>query len=264
MATFPANADIDFGGTGTATGLKTPVAPSDAATKLYVDSAVEGLAWKDSARVATQGNITLTAPGAAVDGIAMVANDRVLVRAQTAGAENGIYIWNGAAVTMTRSLDASTFDELEQAVVTVEEGTSAAATFRQTVVNGTLGSTTVTFASFGTSAPAATETTSGIAEIASQAETDAGTDDLRIVTPLKGKTASWAGKRYSQTIGDASATTIIVTHSLGTDDVEVYVRETGGSKRPVICEIRHTSTTQVTLVFNTAPALNSLRATVIA
>lgn len=264
MATVPVSANLDLLNDARVTGALPGVAASDYVTMSQLGSAIEGLAWKDGARVSTQGNLNLAAPGASIDGIAMVANDRVLVRAQTTGTENGIYIWNGAAVAMTRSLDASTFDELEQAVITVEEGTSAGATFRQTAVNGTLGSTTVTFGSFGTSAPAATETTPGIAEIATQAETDAGTDDLRIVTPLKGKTSSWAGKRANQTIGDGSATSIVFNHGLGTEDVEIYVRETGGSKRSVICEVRHTSTSQVTLLFNTAPALNALRVTAVA
>jgi hypothetical protein len=266
MATVPYNTDIDFLGVGTATGIKTPVLGSDAANKAYVDSAVEGLAWKDSVRVATQVNLNLAAPGASVDGITMVAGDRILVRAQTAGAENGIYIWNGAAVSATRSLDANTFDELEQAVVSVEEGTSASAGFRQTVANGTLGSTTVTFSSFGISAPAATETTSGIAEIATQAETDAGTDDVRFVTPLKLATYSGRAKRFAQTIGNASLTSIVISHGLGTDDVVVGLRETGGSQRKTECEVRHATpaTGQLTLLFNVAPALNALRVTVTA
>jgi hypothetical protein len=265
MAILPVDNDLDFQGSARAFGLPNPTTATDAATKAYVDSAVEGLAWKDGARVATQGNTNLAAPGASIDGIAMVVNDRVLVRAQTTGTENGIYIWNGAAAAMTRALDASTFDELEQAVLTVEEGSSAGTTFRQTAVNGTLGSTTVTFSSFGTGAPSATETTAGIAELATQAETDAGTDDQRIVTPFKGKTASWAGKRASQTIGDGSATNIIFNHGLGTEDVEIYVRETGGAKRqrPFVV-VEHTSTSQVTLRFNTAPALNTLRVTAVA
>lgn len=264
MANTPVLVDLDFLGQARITGLQAPVSASDAANKGYVDAAVEGLAWKDSVRVATQGNVNLASPGASIDGVSMVGTDRVLVRAQTAGAENGIYVWNGPAVAMSRSLDASTFDELEQAVVTVEEGTSAGASFRQTAVNGTLGSTTVTFANFGTAAPAATETTAGIAEIATQAETNAGTDDQRFVTPLKARNADWAGKRASQTIGDGSATSIVFNHNLGTEDVEIYVRETGGAKRQVIAEVRHTSTTQVTLLFNVAPGLNSLRVTAVA
>ena len=264
MPSIPVSADLDFQGTAKPINLPSPTAATDAATKGYVDSAVEGLAWKDSARVATQGNLNLAAPGAAIDAIAMAANDRVLVRAQTAPAENGIYIWNGAAVAMTRSLDASTFDELEQAVITVEEGTSAGATFRQTAINGTLGTTAVVFSSFGTGAPSATETTAGIAEIATQAETDAGTDDLRIVTPLKLATFAGRARRASTTIGDGSATSIVFTHNLNSDDTEIYVRETGGSKRMVLTEIRHTSVNSVTMLFNVAPALNALRVTAIA
>ena len=196
--------DADFQSTSKVVNLPTPTASGDAVNKAYVDSAVEGLAWKDSCRVATQANLNLASPGATIDGITMASQDRVLVRAQTAGAENGIYVWNGAAVAMTRSLDASTFDELEQAVTTIEEGTSVGTTYRQTAVNGTLGTTAVAWTTFGTSAPAASETTSGIAELATQAETDAGTDDLRIVTPLK--LANWSGriKRFPATSATAA------------------------------------------------------------
>ena len=264
MPSVPVSVDLDFQNAARVTGALPGVAASDYVIKSQLDSAIEGLAWKDGARVATQGNLNIAAPGASIDGIVMVANDRVLVRAQTTGTENGIYIWNGAAVAMTRALDASTFDELEQAVITVEEGTSAGATFRQTAVNGTLGSTTVTFGSFGTSAPAATETTAGIAEIATQAETDAGTDDVRFVTALKLRTSPFARKAFGATFGDASATTYAINHGLGTLDVDVTVWETGGLQREITCEKRRISTTQVNVMFNVARALNSLRAVVTA
>ena len=158
--------DQDFGSVSKLTNLPAPVGANDAVRLADLNSAVEGLAWKDSCRVATTANLNLAAPGATIDGITMAANDRVLVKAQTAGAENGIYIYNGSAVAATRALDANTAAELEQAVTTVEEGTSAAATFRQTAVNFTLDTTTVTWVAFGTSAPAASETTAGIAELA--------------------------------------------------------------------------------------------------
>jgi hypothetical protein len=109
----------------------------------------------------------------------MASQDRVLVRAQSTASENGIYVWNGASTAMTRSLDASTFAELEQAVTTVEEGTSAATTWRQDQINGTIGSSSISWVAFGTAAPAASESTAGIAELATQAETDTGTDDAR-------------------------------------------------------------------------------------
>jgi hypothetical protein len=131
--------DADFGGVGRVVGLLDGVAPQDAATVAQLNAAIEGTAWKDSCRVATQANLNLAAPGASIDSISMATGDRVLVRSQTAPAENGIYVWNGAAVAATRAADASTAAELEQAVVTIEEGTSAGTTWRQTAVNFVLG-----------------------------------------------------------------------------------------------------------------------------
>ena len=259
----PILTDLDFSSVAKAINLPSPTASGDAATKGYVDSAVEGLAWKDSCRVATQANINLASPGATIDGITMATNDRVLVRSQSAGAENGIYVWNGAATPMTRSLDANTAAELEQAVTTVEEGTSAAATFRQTAINFTLGSGAVTWASFGTSAPSASETTAGIAELATQGETDTGTDDLRIVTPLK--LANYSGRKlkFTQTIGDGSATSYAVTHNLGTRDVTVAVYLNSGTYDEVIADVQRTSTNVVTIIFSSAPASNAYRVVVL-
>lgn len=254
--------DVDLGNAARVVNLLDGTAPQHAATVAQLNAAMEGLAWKDSARVSTQGNTSLASPGATVDGVTMAANDRVLVRAQTSQPENGIYIWNGAAVPMTRANDASTFDELESAVITVDEGTSAGSTFRQSAVNGTIGTNNVVWGSFGTSAPAASETLAGIAELATQAETDAGTDDLRIVTPLK--LATWAGRirKFSQTIGDASATSIAVTHNLNTRQLHVGVFQDSGTFDMVDCEVELTSVNSATFKFNAAPALNALRVTI--
>jgi len=255
-------ADFDFQSVSKVINLPSPSSSWDAASKSYVDSLVEGLAWKDSCRVATQSNTNLSSPGSTIDGITMASQDRVLVRSQSTASENGIYVWNGSAVAMTRSLDASTFAELEQAVTTVEEGTSAATTYRQDQINGTIGSSSVSWVTFGTSAPAASETTAGIAELATQAEVDTGTDDLRIVTPLK--LATWSGriKKYSVSIGDGSATSYTVTHNLNSLDVGVTVFQNSNGEE-VITDVTHATVNTLTVVFATAPTSNAYRVVVI-
>lgn len=249
--------DIDMGSAARVLNLPDPTLAQHAATKAYVDSAVEGLAWKDSCRVATVADLTLSGPGATIDGITMVANDRVLVKNQTTTSQNGIYIWNGAAVAMTRSVDASTALELEQAVVTVEEGTSAGATFRQTSVNFTLDSGAVAWTSFGTAAGSASESSAGVIEIATQVEADAGTDDLRAITPLK--MANWSGRKlkFSALIGDGSATSFNVDHNFNTRDVIVEVYRNSGNYDTVICDVTRPTVNRVTLTFAVAPAASA-------
>jgi hypothetical protein len=250
---------LDFGNARKIINLPDGVDPQDPATVAQLKSAVEGLAWKDSVRVSTQGNLNLASPGASIDGISLSAGDRVLVRAQLDAEQNGIYIWNGAAVVMTRALDAATFAELEQATVTVEEGTNAGVTYRQTAVNGLIDTDYVLWTTFGTAAGAASETSAGIAELATQAETDAGTDDARIVTPAKLKASPLSVKKYAADIGDGSATSFAVTHNLNTRDVLVEVRRNAGNYDTVLAEVQRTSVNQVTVIFDTAPAANAYR-----
>lgn len=255
--------NLDFAGVARILNLPAPSSDNEPARLADLNSAVEGLAWKDSVRVATQANVSLASPGATIDGVTMTAGDRVLVRAQTTASENGIYIWNGVSVAMTRSLDASTAAELEQAVVTVEEGSSAGATYRQTSVNFTLGTDPVNWTTFGTAAPPASETTAGIAEIATQAETDAGTDDARIVTPAK--LANWSGRirKYTTNVGDGSATNYVITHNLGTRDCTVAVYRNSGAYDVVLTDVEMTTANTVTLRFASAPSSNAFRVVVI-
>lgn len=255
--------DLDLQSVSKVINVPSPTAAGDAVPKSYVDSAVEGLAWKDSARVGTQSNLNLSSPGATIDGITMVSQDRVLVRNQSTQSQNGIYIWNGSAVALTRSLDASTFAELEQAIITVEEGTDAGTTWRQTQINGVIDTNNVIFTSFAAAAPAASETTAGIAELATQAEVDAGTDDARIITPLK--LATWSGRirKYAASFGDGSATSYVITHNFNTRDVTVVVFPNSGTYDNVEVDVGRTSVNEVTLVFATAPASNAYRVVVI-
>lgn len=251
--------NLDFGSVSRIQNLPVPTTAGEPATKGYVDSAIEGLAWKDSCRVSTQGNINLSSPGATIDGISLVSGDRFLARSQTTQSQNGIYVFNGAATSATRALDANTFDELEQAITTIEEGTDAGASFRQTQVNGTIDTSNVIFVSFGTVAPSASESTAGIAVYATQTKTDTGTDDASIVTPLKLTNWSKAPKRYETLFGDGSATNFTITHNLNSRDVTVQVYRNSGSYDQVLCDQERTTANSVTLRFSSAPTSNQYR-----
>jgi len=257
-------ANLDFKGVSRILNLPSPTDPNEPARLADLNSAIEGLAWKDSVRVATQGNINLNSPGATIDGVTLSVGDRVLVKAQTTQSQNGIYVWNGASTPMTRAADANTANELEQAVVTVEEGTDAGVTYRQTQVNFTLGTDPVLWTTFGTSVPPASESTAGIAAIATQAETNAGTNDQKIVTPLK--LANWSGRirKHTATIGDGSATQFDITHNFGTRDVIVQVYRTSGNYDQVYCDVKAHTTNVVRLNFSSAPASNSYRVIILA
>jgi hypothetical protein len=259
----PVSTKLDFGNARRIINLAPGAATGEPVTYEQLNAALEAIAWKDNVRVACATNITVSSPGASLDGVTMASGDRVLLKAQTTQTENGIYIWNGSATPLTRAADASTFDELESAVVTADEGTSAGSTFRQTQVNGVLGTNNVVWTSFGTAAAAANSSTAGIIRIATQTEVDTGTDDTTAVTPLKLKTASFLVRKYSTTIGDGSATSIAVTHNLNTLNVQVYAYEAGGSKRMVLVEIQHTSVNQVTLIFDSAPTSNAISVVVL-
>lgn len=105
----------------------------------------------------------------------------------------------------------------------------------------------------------ATETIIGLAEIATQAETDAGTDDQRIVTPLKLKTLldNRTGG-YAANIGNGSATSYAVSHGLGTTDVNVMLKD-NSTLAQVFADVVITDANTVTVSFAVAPASNAYR-----
>lgn len=139
-------ADYGFGGYKI-TNLADPVNDQDAATKYYVDSVAQGLDVKASVKAATTANITLSG-AQTIDGVSIVAGDRVLVKNQTASQNNGIYV--AASGAWARSSDADTWAELVSAYTFVEEGATYADTGWVCTVNagGTLGTTPITWSQF--------------------------------------------------------------------------------------------------------------------
>ncbi|ACH62112.1 putative tail fiber [Mycobacterium phage Myrna] len=174
-----------------ATGLADPTAPQDSATKAYVDAQLAGLVsgqtLKGAVRVSTNANINISSPGATIDGVNLVAGDVVLLYGQTTGTQNGPYVWNGAAVAMTR---AANWDSNAEAVLgsywIVREG-SRADTFA--VMSNDTAFT------LGTS----------VLSVVHMSSTPAG------------------GIAFEADIGDGSATAFTLTHNFGTKAVGVVV-----------------------------------------
>ena len=134
---------------GSVTGLGSPSADSDAATKIYVDNLVAGLKTRIICKVATTGNIDLTADlqnGDTLDGITLATGDKVLVKNQTTVADNGIYtvVVSGTA---SRNTDYDSITELAGQIVVVQEGdTHADDLFLCTTdTSATLGVSDITF-----------------------------------------------------------------------------------------------------------------------
>ena len=61
-------------------------------------------------------------------------------------------------------------------------------------------------------------------------------------------------KKYAADIGNGTATEFTVTHNLGTQDVTVLLREKASPFNQVFCDVQIVSTTQIKLLFATAPA----------
>jgi hypothetical protein len=140
-------------GTNKITGLGTPTDATDAATKSYVDSAAQGIDWKASVRAATTANVTLASDlenGDTLDGVTLATGDRVLVKNQSTGSQNGIYVVKVSGAP-DRSTDADTGAELtSNFAVFVEEGTVNADQGYVLTNDGaiTVGTTALTFTQF--------------------------------------------------------------------------------------------------------------------
>ena len=227
-----------------------PSSAQDAATKAYVDSVANGLDVKDSCRLATaaalaavtynNGNGTLTADanGAlTIDGVATVANDRVLIKNQASAVQNGIYkvttIGSGsAAFVLTRSPDADTAAELTGGTFFfVEEGTANADNGYVATHNGTptFGSTNIAFQQFSgagqiSAGDALTKTGNTIDVAVDDSSIETNSDALRVkalgitnamlagsiaASKLAGSIGNSKLSNSSITVGDGSNTTAV-------------------------------------------------------
>ncbi len=106
------------------TSLADGTADQDAVNVRQLTNAINGIDWKESARVATTSAISIATAPASIDGVTLTSGDRVLVKDQATLSQNGIYIFNGSGSALTRSLDADEDSEVTAMMtVGVSEGT---------------------------------------------------------------------------------------------------------------------------------------------
>jgi len=118
------------------------------AAKTYIDNTRSGLEVKDSVTAATTANITLSGTQT-IDGIAVTAGQRVLVKDQTTASQNGIYVVDASA--WSRATDADTAAEFNSGVFFfVEKGTDNADNGFVMSQDATInfGTTDITFSQF--------------------------------------------------------------------------------------------------------------------
>jgi hypothetical protein len=138
---------LTLGGLTSVAVTQDPVSALQLTTKQYVDAVAQGLDPKASCVAGTTVNITLSG-AQTVDGIALVAGDRCLVKNQSTTADNGIYVVSASA--WTRATDMDTWAEVPGAFTFLEQGTTQADTGWVCTSNsgGTIGVTAITFVQF--------------------------------------------------------------------------------------------------------------------
>jgi hypothetical protein len=240
--------------------LGDPSSATDGVNLQTLQAFVRGLSWKDDVRAASTGNINLASPGASIDGVSMSASDRFLAKNQTAPAENGIYVWTGAASAATRAVDADTAAEIAGATVTVTEGTTSGGAVYHLAYSGaiTLGTTGLTPWNTIGGGSSYTEG-NGIditgSVISIQLDTDSG-----LIVAAGGIKVDYStiARRVAANIGNGSLTALTFTHNLGHKDHQTQIHD--ASTFEVVYPDITKGDNADTITFPTAPASNAYRA----
>ena len=242
-----------------------PSTGTDAANRDYVDNVARGLSWKQPVRAASTGNVSLSAPGTVIDGVTLTTNDRILLKNQTTGTENGLYVWTGGSAALTRATDADSGTELQAGTaVTVTEGTANGDKVYQIISDGavTIGTTSTTWGQLGGGGQTYTGS-NGVAvsgaNITGVAKSGGG---LIVDSTGFSLDTSVAARKISGNVGNGTLTSIDVAHNLGTNDLHVGLRLTSTGEG-VIPDWVPKDVNTITLNFPSAPASGAYRVTII-
>lgn len=199
---------------------------------------------EEPVRAVADANVNIAAPGANMDTVALAANDRVLLTAQTTPSQNGIYLWQGAALPLQRTADVY---EAGTVVIAGPDGTSHKnSAWLQTTKNPVVDTTSLTFVQFGSSVSAGT----GLAQ--------AGTV-ISLATPVTVANGGTGGGSqataranlaaagvYSADFGDGAANSFTINHNLGNQwcALSVINKTTGLDEE---CTVSRTNANQLVL-----------------
>jgi hypothetical protein len=226
----------------------TPVNANDVAIKSYVDSAAAGLSVKGAARAATTANITLSG-AQTIDGVSIIAGDRVLVKNQSSGVNNGIYVC--ASGSWTRATDLATGSNAASAYVFVQSGTANANSgwlCTNVVGSAVVDTASLVFTQFSsagsvTAGDGMTQSGSTLNVVAANSSIVVNADDISVAgyTFVSGATVA---RKYSTIVSIGGGSGVTVTHNLGTVAVLVQVRNYS-TLAEVECDITTTTNTVV-------------------
>jgi len=274
------------------TSLSDPTQAQDAATKAYADALIATGNNKGTVRAAATANVIVSNPGTSTfDGVTLTSGDLLLLKDQSTGSQNGLYVFNGSGSALTRATNADTSAEVKAGLfVFVSEGTANGNNGFTLITDDpiTLGSTSLTFTQTSgagqiTAGAGLTKTGNTLDVVGTSGRIVANTDSIDlasgIATPgtyesvtvdaygrVTSATSPFRVRKYSATIGDTSATSITITQATHgcasdrTNSVFVIDDATGAQVFP---DVSVASNGNVTITFAVAPSTDAYRVTIL-
>jgi hypothetical protein len=235
------------------TGGAPGIASTDFATVGQASDIANNLGFK-LVKAASTANVAIasTGNGATIDGVALATGNRVLLKDQTDGTQNGIY--SVGTSSLTRATDADSASDLPPGtIVVVEQGTANADKMWMLTTNSgyVMGVTALVFAPYG-NAPNPYTAGNGI-NITGQVISAVAGSGILVTSGGIAVDPTVYSKHVEMSVpAPGSGTAVTLTHSLNRRPVPIAVMETSTGDK-VTPGINYPDANSVTLDFSVAP-----------